>query len=316
MPRRPDLVEVLLERRALSRGALARRSTTTLTRQQRRALAPREPKGPQLLYLRALRSVVEDMEEATERVLGPILEEIAGPAGAEQVGENSIVERAHVRGDALSGRYARRMAQLEVAITERVQEKRMGVTLREVAKAVFLHNRAEMSRVLNIDLRKSEVGLEPFIRRFVDQNVRLIQSVAVDQLQRMESVVEQAVGGQVRVEVLRDRIQHTFNVSESRAALIARDQTLKHNAQLTQLRQQQVGVTEYIWTSSRDERVRGRPGGKWANSQADHWSLDGTRQSWLSPPVTNPETGERNHPGEDYQCRCTATPVVDHLLRG
>src|SRR5690606_35480604 len=59
---------------------------------------------------------------------------------------------------------------------------------------------------------------------------------------------------------------------------------------------------------------RGRPGGVWAKSQANHWILDGTRQRWAVAPVTNPRTGARNHPGKDYQCRCTATPVVDHLL--
>lgn len=43
-----------------------------------------------------------------------------------------------------------------------------------------------------------------------------------------------------------------------------------------------------------------------------HQELDGTEQSWDDPPVTN-EDGDRNHPGEDYQCRCVAYPILDEL---
>jgi hypothetical protein len=43
-----------------------------------------------------------------------------------------------------------------------------------------------------------------------------------------------------------------------------------------------------------------------------HAELDGERFRWDDPPVTN-EDGDENHPGEDYQCRCTAYPVLPEL---
>ncbi|MCK4717646.1 MAG: minor capsid protein, partial [Thermoplasmata archaeon] len=213
---------------------------------------------------------------------------------------------------AVLGRMGEILGFLEVAISEVVGERNLGPLLAPVAREIYRHNRAEMERVLQIDLRGQSLGLQPFITEFIGKNVRLIQSVMFDQLHRMEEVIAEGTAGQVRVETLAAQLMDTFKVSKARANLIARDQTLKANAEVTQLRQQQVGVTEYIWTSSRDERVRGRPGGP--KSDADHWALEGTRQSWLVAPVTNPKTGERNHPGMDYQCRCTATPIVDHLL--
>lgn len=99
----------------------------------------------------------------------------------------------------------------------------------------------------------------------------------------------------LRVEVLAQQLQDRFSVSDSRAALIARDQTLKLNGQLNRSKQQAAGVTHYRWATSRDERVR-----------KSHQKLQGTLQSWSVPPSVG-------HPGEDYQCRCTAIPVIPEL---
>lgn len=80
---------------------------------------------------------------------------------------------------------------------------------------------------------------------------------------------------------------------QSRYEFIARDQTSKLIGELDRLRQQQIGVDEYDWATSADERVR-----------PTHRSKNGKRFRWDEPP---PETG---HPGEDYQCRCVARAVI------
>lgn len=151
---------------------------------------------------------------------------------------------------------------------------------------------------------------------FVRRNVRLIKGLQSDQIDRLEAIVNGAgaIGG--RVEPLAQTLEREFNLTKARASLIARDQTLKLNAQITQERQQAAGVETYIWTTAGDSRVRGKPGGLYPNSASNHWKLDGTRQSWAKPPITNEETGARNHPGEDFQCRCVALPDVDAILRG
>lgn len=333
MPRKESLADVLIGRRRASEKSTAihRRSTKDLTRQQRKRLAPRPPRKSALLYLRLVARFLDEFKSVVERELFPILPEIIDPSTAlvsdpdpvdAQYKQNPVPRTDHffcdsypvwyksllkgdiaLRRDALNDRFTRRFGQLEVALAERTGQRQLGPALREVAAEVARHNQSEMSRVLSVDLRGADVGLESFIGGFIEKNVRLIQSVGVEQLSRMQEVVSNATQGQTRVEELRDQILSTFDVTKSRASLIARDQTLKANAQLTQVRQQQVGVTEYIWTSSGDERVR--PG---------HLDLDGTTQSWLVPPVVDEKTGRTAHPGEDYQCRCTATPIVDQLL--
>jgi SPP1 gp7 family putative phage head morphogenesis protein len=155
--------------------------------------------------------------------------------------------------------------------------------------------------VQNVVLRGVQPGIAPLIDRFQDANARLITKMRDETIQQIRAVLDDAWTKGERVEVMREKLQERFGVSESRADLIARDQTLKLNAEITQTRQTAAGVQKYVWTTSGDERVRPM-----------HDDLDGQTFSWDDPPVTN-EAGDRNHPGGDYQCRCTAMPVLDEL---
>src|SRR5690606_27552239 len=77
--------------------------------------------------------------------------------------------------------------------------------------------------------------------------------------------------------------------------------TTLFRSKIVEFRQTAAGIEEYIWTTSGDERVREM-----------HAKLDGKRFKWSDPPVTNAQ-GDRNNPGEDYQCRCTAYAVLPEL---
>lgn len=129
------------------------------------------------------------------------------------------------------------------------------------------------------------------------RNLDLITSLSLDHVDKVREVLNEHRGA--RVEQLARHIEETTDATASRARLLARDQTLKLNAEITQARHQAAGVTEYVWRSSRDERTR-----------QTHKDLDGTRQRYALPPVVDPRTGRRANPGDDYQCRCTADPVI------
>ncbi len=96
-----------------------------------------------------------------------------------------------------------------------------------------------------------------------------------------------------------DIMSERTDVSDSRAKLIARDQVAKLNGQLTRERQEEIGVSGYIWRTVGDERVRD-----------SHDEVDGQFFSWDSPPS---ET-DGNHPGEDFQCRCWPEPVLPEFV--
>jgi SPP1 gp7 family putative phage head morphogenesis protein len=160
------------------------------------------------------------------------------------------------------------------------------------------HARAEIKR-LGIRPRETRPELGPFVERWRERNVSLVRSLLGRELDTLERLL--ARGEALRVEVLREQIEERFGVTQSKADLLARDQVLKLNGELTHHLQVTAGIEEYIWTTSGDERVR-----------ESHAELDGTRQRWDTPPVVS-DDGRTGHPGDDYQCRCTAYPVLPEL---
>ncbi len=171
-----------------------------------------------------------------------------------------------------------------------------------VTSSVTAHSREQWARqvkaLLGVDLPRGDPSFARLMDRFRRENTALIVSLAQDHVERVHRVLKDAGAG-TRVETVRKRIQTETGAVRSRATLIARDQVLSLNAQVTQERHKAAGVTEYIWRTSRDERVRER-----------HRELDGTRQRYDEPPVVDERTGRREHPGQDFQCRCTAEPVI------
>lgn len=138
-------------------------------------------------------------------------------------------------------------------------------------------------------------GMDKLIAGFRNTNLDLIEKAGRDYAADVREVLEDPENQGLRVEEIKKLLLERSNVSDSRAELIARDQTMKLNGQMNQARQVEAGVTHYIWSTSHDERVR-----------PDHAVLDGSTQAWDDPP-------EPGHPGEDFQCRCIALPVVEEL---
>jgi SPP1 gp7 family putative phage head morphogenesis protein len=144
-----------------------------------------------------------------------------------------------------------------------------------------------------VPVNRRTLGFGPTIDRFREQNVRLIENVGEDFLKGLREELESADAAGARVEDIADKIEKRFDVSSSRAELIARDQVLTLNAQVAQTRQQLAGIEKYVWTTSNDERVR-----------EEHAALDGQVFSWDAPP-------DVGHPGDDILCRCIAFPIIE-----
>ncbi len=154
-----------------------------------------------------------------------------------------------------------------------------------------------VKRIIGIDMRGiiRQSDIEPYMRTVTAMNAMLIRNLAEDTIKRIETAVyTNAIQGN-SVKTLRAELQKQFGISGRRAQLIARDQIGKFNGNLTRIRQQQAGITEYIWRTSHDERVRPL-----------HRSLDGKRYTWGK--ATGAEGGAA--PGEPVQCRCWADGIV------
>ena len=149
---------------------------------------------------------------------------------------------------------------------------------------------------LGIDIRPvlSDAAIEPLMTAWRRENVSLIRTIP----ERFHGALYQRVSETFAQrpfdqQALSKVLNREFKVSGSNLRRTTRDQTSKAVGQLTQARHRQLGIQEYTWRTAEDERVR-----------ATHVSLNGTRQSWDSPPGVG-------HPGEDILCRCVAIPIIE-----
>lgn len=268
------------KRRRLSRGVPSRAV--------RRANSARPPKAAQMALIKLFDRKLNRFSREVERVLFPVLDQLAPPEDRQFL----VVSRDD---GVLPGYVTRRLELLEVALLEIFDEEELIAGVDVVGQRVARTNFNELRRVVGIAIRDADPGVAAFLDNFRAINVSRIKSLVGQELVEITQLLEASEATGARVEVLRESIQQRFNVTKSKAALLARDQTLSLNAQIARTRQQNLGITQYIWTTSQDERVR-----------PEHAELDGTIQSWAVPPPPG-------HPGEDYQCRCVAFPVLPEL---
>lgn len=203
-----------------------------------------------------------------------------------------------LRSDASEFRW-QKLGALKLELEEALDPDTVDPIVAKFAAQISTKGQMEFRRVIGISSK--EIGVATRLRKFQIDNISYIKSLVGKQIDDIDALLGEAESGAWRVEVLSQKIQDSFGVSQSKADLLARDQTLSLNGQLTQIRQTNAGITQYVWTTSDDERVR-----------ETHDDLEGSVQNWDSPPVVS-EDGRTGHPGEDFQCRCTAFPVLDEL---
>jgi SPP1 gp7 family putative phage head morphogenesis protein len=164
-------------------------------------------------------------------------------------------------------------------------------------------NRDRNKRDLGIDLFSGNKELIDYVDASIYDNVRLIESIPSQYLDKVDSIVMTNIRAGNRPGVIAGELLKQFDITESRAKLIARDQTAKINGQLNQLRQVSAGFPYFEWVDSADERVRDRH-----SAIADKVTKYGKGiYRWDDPPLS--DRGLPIIPGEDFQCRCIARPV-------
>lgn len=105
-------------------------------------------------------------------------------------------------------------------------------------------------------------------------------------------------------------IQKSHDSSISKAKFIARQETRLLLTKFKQTRYEDAGVNWYKWGIS-NHPVQAK-NGKYVKGMVrhDHGVLANKKFRWDTPPITNTTTGARNNPGQDFNCRCYAIPIV------
>jgi SPP1 gp7 family putative phage head morphogenesis protein len=144
-------------------------------------------------------------------------------------------------------------------------------------------------------------NMDLWIKNFTEKEIKELRKTVMDSIfagNRYESLVK--------------GIQSSYNVTTRKAKFLARQETNLLLAKFKESRYTDAGVHEYIWgcvhmpkDKSPKEHVPG-------NVRYMHGLLEGKKFRWDDPPITtNPgEPVRRNNPGQDYNCRCFARPIV------
>lgn len=157
---------------------------------------------------------------------------------------------------------------------------------------------AQARAAVGVDLNKArglDAGVVGKISTFAVENAQLVQGLGPRLADDLARTVAQATVEGSRWETVADLLAERAGVSESRAKLIARDQMGKLFGEVNAERQQNLGVTRYVWRTMRDNRVR-----------EEHEVREGDSYDWSDPP-------EDGHPGEAVNCRCYAEPDFSDL---
>lgn len=182
----------------------------------------------------------------------------------------------------------------------RVDKKTQG----EIEKVVGNAMGVDLAKILNTE------GIRNVVEAGIAANVQLIKSIPQQYLDKVEMIVTQEGTKGRSGKSLIKQIQEVYPVTQNRARVIARDQTSKLNGDITRQRQTAAGIRAYRWRTVGDSSVR-----------ETHKERNGKFYAWRPEDVggkledgtvlLDPEAEDIGHPGEDYQCRCIAEPVIE-----
>jgi len=131
---------------------------------------------------------------------------------------------------------------------------------------------------------------------YLQQNIELIQTIPQRSFSTLARMIDKHLEGNATVETLAKTIESRYGVTQSQAALIAKDQVQKLNSQLTHDAFVEAGVTKGIWRTSEDERVRE------AHQEVNGKSYDLEEGLEVD--------GETTFPGMPINCRCFCEPIL------
>jgi len=142
----------------------------------------------------------------------------------------------------------------------------------------------------SVDMLASEwaLNLDLYIKNWTAENI----------LKLRQDIAQNTFAGRRSADLVKT-IMDNRQVGKHKATFLARQETSLLMSKFHEGRYRDIGSTGYIWDGADDERER-----------QDHRDLNGKQFSWDSPPVTNRKTGARNHPGEDYGCRCVPIALI------
>lgn len=177
---------------------------------------------------------------------------------------------------------------------------RQGRSVDEVVKKSVSE---QWRRVLGLDPIQADKRLGTYLKQRVAQNVAMIQSIPERHYPTLETGLLNAYQAGRPVAEIASYIDDRFDVMEGNAMTIARTETGKLYADLTEFRQRDLGIEKYTWVTAHDERVSNAH----AELETRETEFGSGIYSWADAPTDS--DGNTGHPGAIRpNCRCVALP--------
>lgn len=153
--------------------------------------------------------------------------------------------------------------------------------------------------------------IDLMLKSWVSTNVTLIKSIQTDLLDQVGVIIESGYRSGLSIPTITEQLKTKFNISKNRARLIARTETAKLHSNYIQHEHEQLGITQYVWLTTHDERTR-----------ASHRVLDNKVCQWdnaltyrdLETGILKRKSSIGGVPlqvGQDFQCRCSLAAIVN-----
>lgn len=153
-----------------------------------------------------------------------------------------------------------------------------------------------------VELRRQmiETPVGSQIRALMDDQVGLIKSLPLEAARRVHDMAIDGHGKGQRPDAIMQEILATGEVTKSRARLIARTEVARTASVFNEVRARNLGCTHFVWRTVGDASVR-----------QTHRALAGKVFAYDDPPECDP--GHRALPGQIWNCRCWAEPILPSL---
>lgn len=142
-------------------------------------------------------------------------------------------------------------------------------------------------------------NLDLYIKRFTEE-----------QIVSLRKTVQQSIFEGNRFESLISGIKKSYAVTEKKARFLARQETKLLMAKFKQAKYTAAGINEYRWYCVKRPHDTSPHQHTLGNVRYYHAILENQVFRWDNPPLSNKNPDRRNNPGEDYNCRCFARPLL------
>ena len=263
------------------------------TKQEATLTANKTPVGLEKQLRKLLRFMVRETRKRFEnQVLKAMTKETVGKFQDAQRGNFGVI-------------YNELASKFEKSIDKQFNNKRIDKFVKKLYKNTGKMNKKvfdqSVNNTLGIDLENilKTDGLGEFTNASSLQTASQLQNVRDDVVKTMKQNVFRMMNEGASLNELFEQVKDITGKALKRGDLNARNELKNFNSLLSRKRAESVGITEGIWQTAKDERVR-----------PSHMDRDGKKFE-LKKGLFSSVDGKTIQPGEEINCRCVFIPVVD-----